>query len=296
MGPSCRDDPVGLCRQLSRLDGRSCDRRRHDRRCHGLAGDDVPVPGPRHLRVGAAAAACHAHLCHRLYLCGTARFRGSRSIRAARLVRLGAGRLLVCVDPVAWRRHRRFQPRPLPLCLHARARGVHRAVGVRSRGQPHAGRYALAELSTRGPAAGATGHRGRLGIGLDGNAKRFRRRAAFRDRYIHDRDLSRLVRPRRACGRGATRRSAASLRVSSVMDRAGLARPSALSPYVATLSRTAGLSPLWVAPRCRGRRGSTRARRSAGRRTRPRRRWRRSPPPGPPSRSTRPRSRRRATG
>ncbi len=100
----------------------------------------------------------------------------------------------------------------LSLCLHYRTGELHRAVGVRARGQPHARAKCGRDLLAGGAAAFAPGTRRRGCARFDGDAQRYRRRRVFRREDAHRRRLRHVARPQQPRGRRADRLRHANLR------------------------------------------------------------------------------------
>ena len=196
-----------------------------------LAGQHVPVPRAKPVRVGAPAAVRRTDLHHRLHLYRSLAVRGPDPERAARGHGLGACRLLVPADPLAGRRDRGHDAGALPLRLSARARRLPRAVHLHARRQPHPRPRPLEQLPRGRRAARPPGDRRRRGLGPDGGPGRFRHRPVFRGQHLHDRHLSHLVRARPAGRRGPAGSRADAGRAARAGGRALVAGPRALSAH-----------------------------------------------------------------
>ncbi len=175
------------CNSLLAGAGRRPDRA-GDRHRNGLADHALPLSRPRPLRVGADPAPGGAGLRHGLRLYRLAGGRRAAADLAARAVRLAGRRLLVPRGALAGRRHRPARLRALSLRLPAGTLGLPRAVGLRPRGQPHAGLQPLGLLLARRPAAGASGGGGRHRARPDGDPGRLRHGRLLRPADLHHRD------------------------------------------------------------------------------------------------------------
>ena len=151
--------------------------------------------------MGATDAHGRSCLYFGLYVHRIFRIFRSGTVAVAATLRLGIRRLLVSQHSIARRGDRPDGPDAVPLRLFAGAGGFFRAVRLHPRSQSYPRLQSLAQFYDHCTAFSASGDRGGVGVGADGNPQRLRYGPVFWGGYLHHGDLSHLVCYGRAGGR-----------------------------------------------------------------------------------------------